>query len=156
VEGVAACVDAENVAELVPTDERELYPVLVDCIDSVEAKVALLAHGVDHGWRVLCSLGAAGKRDPGQLRTGDVFDSRVCPLAKKVRQKLRLRGLGAGQVRAVWSLETPVGPVAVAPGQEPTDEPRIQRRQPSNMMLPGMLGYALAAEALGLLSGSGH
>ena len=87
---------------------------------------------------MLCSLGAAGKRDPGQLRTGDVFDSRVCPLAKKVRQKLRLRGLGTGQVRAVWSLETPVGPVAVAPGQEPADEPRIQRRQPSNMMLPGM------------------
>jgi tRNA A37 threonylcarbamoyladenosine dehydratase len=153
VEGVAACVEPGNVADLVPDTERELFPVLIDCIDAVEAKVALLAHGVEYGWKVLSSLGAAGKRDGGAVRTGDLLDSQVCPLARKVRQGMRARGLKHGQVVAVWSGEEPVPRVDVAPGRELPDEPRVRRRQPSNIMLPGIFGFALAAAALGALGG---
>jgi tRNA A37 threonylcarbamoyladenosine dehydratase len=152
VEGVAACVDPDNVADLVPPNERELFPVLVDAIDSVDAKAALLAHGAEYGWNVICSLGAAGKVDGGKVRTGDIVDSKVCPLARKVRQKLRARGVERGQVQAVWSIEPPVPPVEVVPGEELPDEPRVRRRQPSNIMLPGMFGFALAAMTLDALA----
>ncbi len=153
VECVAACVDPDNVTEMIPDTERELFPVLIDCIDSVLSKVALLAHGVDFGWTVLSSLGAAGKRDGGSVRSGDLFESRVCPLARKVRRGLRRRGVGPGQIEAVWATELPVPAVAVAPGEELPDEPRVRRRQPSNIMLPGMFGFALAAAAIAALAG---
>ena len=154
VEGVAARVEADNLAELVPANERELFPVLVDCIDSVPAKVALLAYGVEHGWRVLSSLGAAGRRDPGGVGCGDVFDSTVCPLARKVRQGLRERGVAPGQILAVWSVEAPRPPIAVPPAEAPAEEPGVRRRQPSNLMLPGMFGFALAAAAVDRLAGA--
>ncbi|HOX24708.1 MAG TPA: ThiF family adenylyltransferase [Candidatus Krumholzibacteria bacterium] len=153
VEGVVARVEPDTVADLVPSGERELFPVLVDCIDSVAAKVALLAHGVEIGYRVLSSLGAAGKRDPGCLRCGDIFESEVCPLARKVRQGLREIGVGPGQVSAVWSVEPPVGPVAGTPDSASPDEAPGTRRQPSNLMLPGIFGFALAAAAADLLAG---
>jgi tRNA threonylcarbamoyladenosine dehydratase len=154
VEGIAARVDAASLTELIPPAERELFPVLIDCIDEVEAKVALLTHGVRHGWRVLSSMGAAGKRDGGQLRRGDLFESQVCPLARAVRQRLRRQGIGPGRIEAVWSLETPVPPVAGSRRTSPEAPTpgHSTRRQPSNQMLPGMVGFALAARAVDLLS----
>lgn len=154
VESIAARVDAGRLAELIPAVQRELFPVLIDCIDEVEAKVALLVHGVRHGWRVVSSMGAAGKRDGGQLRRGDLFESRVCPLARAVRQRLRRQGIGPGQIEAVWSLEAPVPPVASAPRASPDAQAQAgpMRRQPSNQMLPGMVGFALAACAVDLLT----
>lgn len=127
---------------------RSDHAVVVDAIDSVRDKVALLAHALGHQWAVICSLGAAGKRDAGAVRTGSLADSRVCPLARIVRRELRAAGADAHQVAAVWSEEPPLGPVGAPPGGSLPDEPGVTRRQPSNMMLPGMFGYALAALAL--------
>ncbi len=145
--GVVARVEPETIADLLPPTDQALYPVLIDCIDSVTAKVALLAHGVEHGWQVLSSQGAAGKRDGGLVRGGDLFAVQGCPLARAVRRQMRRQGFGPGQVEAVWSTEEPVPP---APrGSEP-------RRQPSNQMLPGIFGFALAARAAAWLSGGGQ
>lgn len=158
VEGVAARVDSASLAELVPPAERELFPVLIDCIDGVEAKAALLVHGARHGWQVLSSMGAAGKRDGGLVRCGDLFDSRVCPLARAVRQRVRRLGVGPGQIEAVWSEETPVPPIQEPIAANPAAAaaaaagPAASRRQPSNAMLPGIFGFALAARAVVLLT----
>ena len=143
VETVAQRVEPDNLDELVPQAEREPFPVLVDCIDSVSAKTALLIHGVAHGWRTVASLGAAGKCDGGLVRTGTLADTRVCPLARKVRQGVRAGETDPALIRAVWSEEAPRPPIT-APGE--------RRRQPSNMMVPGMFGFALAAEAMRLLA----
>ncbi len=143
VEAVVARVDAQNVGDLVATAERELFPVLIDCIDDVAGKTALLAHGVAHGWLVASSMGAAGKRDGGLVRAGDLFATRTCPLAKAVRRNLRRQGVGPGKIAAVWSDEAPVPPA----------DPHGERRQPSNQMLPGIFGFALAALAADMLAG---
>ena len=152
VEAQAAWVDQDNLDELVDPTERELFPVLIDCIDSVPSKVALVSHGARHGWITLCSLGAAGKREGGLLRAGDLFDSRVCPLAKKVRQGARRLGVAPGQVHAVWSVEEPRPPVTAPRGEHLPDEPGVTRRQPSSIMVPGMVGFALAAAAVDALA----
>ena len=154
VEAMVARVEEGNVGLVIPPTERELFPALVDCIDDVAGKAALLAHGAVHGWRVLSSMGAAGKRDAGQVRTGDLFATGVCPLAKAVRRRARRLGVRPGQVRAVWSQESP----ATTPGNRqpqgrPEDiaAPERHRRLPSNQMLPGIFGLALAAMAVELL-----
>ncbi len=151
VEAVAARVGPASLGDLVPAAERELFPVLIDCIDSVEAKAALIEHGVRHGWRVLSSQGAAGKRDGGQVRTGDLMASEVCPLARAVRVRLRKAGIGPGQVTAVWSEELPAASILTEPGADAEVSVRF-RRQPSNAMLPGIFGFALAAAAVSALA----
>jgi tRNA threonylcarbamoyladenosine dehydratase len=151
VEAVVARVEDGNVGMVVPPVERELFPVLIDCIDDVEGKSALLGHGAAHGWQVLSSMGAAGKRDAGQVRTGDLFATGVCPLAKAVRQRTRKMGVRPGQVSAVWSCERPI---KAERGEQPSGRPEIStvpdrhRRLPSNQMLPGVFGFALAAMAI--------
>lgn len=157
VETATLRLDPARLDQQLPAARRPDLPVLIDCIDDVAAKAALLVHGVRHGWRVLSSMGAAGKRDGGQVRRGDLFATSACPLAREIRRRLRRLGIGPDAVEAVWSTETPVPPVVAPAGpdgrQGGHDEPGggTPRRQPSNQMLPGIFGYALAARAVQLL-----
>jgi tRNA A37 threonylcarbamoyladenosine dehydratase len=155
----SARVTAGTVGDLVTADAlaggRDAtggFPVLVDAIDSVADKVALLVHGVRLAWPTVCSLGAAGKRDAGSVRTGTLAATRVCPLARVVRRGVREAGVDPASIGAVWSEEPPLGPVTVTPGTQLADEPDLPRRQPSNMMLPGMFGFALANLAVEILA----
>jgi tRNA A37 threonylcarbamoyladenosine dehydratase len=150
---LSARVAPATVADLIGAEIRARHGVLVDCIDSVTDKVALLTHASALEWRTVCSLGAAGKRDGGLVRTGTLADTRVCPLARRVRRGARDAGVAPGDVAAVWSEEAPVPPVTATVGARGDDDAGGRRRQPSNMMLPGMFGYAVAALALDLLAG---
>ena len=52
-------------------------------------------------------MGAGNKLDPTQIRIGSIWESRICPLAKLVRKKLRTRGF-TGDCQCVYSLEEPL------------------------------------------------
>ncbi len=144
---------AGNLQTLLPADQRDAFRVVIDAIDAVADKIALIVHAAGQGRRVVCSAGAAGKVDPGLVRAGTLADTRVCPLARKVRKGVRVAGLEAGAIAAVWSEEEPRPPVVAPAGGDLPDEPGVTRRQASNMMLPGMVGYALAAQAIRLVAG---
>ena len=94
---------ADNVAALLawaaPT-------AVVDAIDDVPAKVALLEAAHQRGLPAWSAMGAARKLDPARLRVTDLAKTQVCPLARAVRQALRHRGITRG-IRAVWSDEPP-------------------------------------------------
>ena len=60
--------------------------LVLDAIDSLQAKVSLLAWCHDHDLPVIASMGAAGKRDVGAVRTGDLGATQVCALARQVRK----------------------------------------------------------------------
>ena len=68
----------------------------VEAIDQVASKVALLAalHGA--GVRTVSCMGAAGKLDPARIRVCDLRDTKICPLAKRVRLALRAQGITTG------------------------------------------------------------
>ncbi len=96
-------VTAEQVDELLAW----AAPVaVVDAIDDVAAKVALLEACVRRGVPAWSAMGAARKFDPAQLQVTDLAKSQVCPLARAVRQGLRKRGITRG-IRCVWSTEPP-------------------------------------------------
>ncbi|MEZ4386014.1 MAG: ThiF family adenylyltransferase [Candidatus Krumholzibacteriia bacterium] len=143
-----ARVTAASLPTLLPEAGREVHGVVIDAIDGVVEKIALIVHAAGQGRQVVCSAGAAGKVDPGLIRTGTLGQTRVCPLARKVRHGVRQAGLDAGAIAAVWSEEDPRPPIDAPPGTHLPDEPGVTRRQASNMMLPGMVGYALAALAV--------
>lgn len=83
------------------------FDVVVDAIDSLAHKIDLLATAAEAGCKVFCSLGAAGKLDPTQVRTASIWQTKGCPLGKLVRNGLRKRGF-AGDFLAVYSEEPSV------------------------------------------------
>lgn len=112
---------------------------VIDAIDSLNCKVALLVETMARGWPVVSSMGAGGRLDPTRLVVGDLMDTRVCPLAREVRIRLRRRGLGRGVI-TVWSPETPAPP---AP-PERCDRGRIRVVNGTISYLPALFGSTLA------------
>ncbi len=112
---------------------------VVDAIDSLNSKVALIGACVEAGVPVASSMGAGGRLDPTHIRAGDLMDSRGCPLASAVRQRLRRRGIGRG-VLAVWSEEPPLPPLP----PEPTGRGRPRAVNGTVSYLPGLFGLTLA------------
>lgn len=85
------------------------FDCVLDAIDSVPSKIALLAECVRRGVPVVSSMGAGLRTDPGAIRCADIAKTNVCPLAKLVRKGLRELGIEHG-VTAVYSLESPRKP----------------------------------------------
>ncbi len=128
--------------------------IVADAIDSLGPKVALLEHCLRTGLPVVSSMGAAARRDPAQIRVGNLFETRGCPLAKHVRRWLRRRGLSE-PIACVYSVEQ-AG--AVLPPDPQDGQPvrgRIRQRLPSQATLPGIFGYALANTVIEILVAGG-
>ena len=78
--------------------------LLIDAIDTIGPKIELLAGAWQQGVPVISSMGAALRTDSAQIRTADLFETSQCPLARRIRKKLRGRGIGQG-ITCVYSLE---------------------------------------------------
>lgn len=124
---------------------------VVDAIDSLNPKVTLLAYCVRNGLKVLSSMGAASRRDFTRVRVGDISETTVCPLASQVRQRLRRRGVD-GDFTCVYSTEKPAPALPPDLGDRTCDRGRVRNRLPSQMSLPGIFGYAVAAAVLDRLA----
>lgn len=104
-------VDSENVDALL---DRARPDAIVDAIDDVPAKLALLAECLRRGIPAWSAMGAARKRDPSALCVTDFSKTQVCPLARRVRQGLRALGFTKG-IRCVWSREAAAPQIPGAP-----------------------------------------
>ena len=99
----SAFVSAESLTDLLDPD----LDLVVDAIDGLNSKVNLILGAREMGLPIVSSMGAGGRVDTAMIRTGDLFDTQVCPLARMVRQRLRRRGLTSG-VPCVYSIEKPL------------------------------------------------
>ncbi len=100
----------DNVIERVPADVN----YVIDCIDSLNCKVALVATSIERGLRVASSMGAGNKLDPTRIRLADIAKTYQCPLASVMRKRLRKRGIYKG-VLTVFSDEPGRAPLAPQP-----------------------------------------
>lgn len=93
--------------------------------------------------------------DTAMIRTGDLFDTQVCPLARMVRQRLRRRGLTAG-VPCVYSIEPPLNKQPYK-AEDAVDglEGHGRPRAPIGTVawVPGCFGLTLASLAVNKLLG---
>jgi tRNA threonylcarbamoyladenosine dehydratase len=78
--------------------------VVIDAIDSVGPKLALIAGAVGRGIRLVSCMGAALRTDPHLVRVGPLAETRRCPLAKHIRRRLRKQGVPLDFL-CVYSLE---------------------------------------------------
>lgn len=67
--------------------------IIIDAIDSIESKTALLAKAVELSIPVFSSMGAAFKLDPTKVKTADLSKTHTDPLARIMRKKLKDRGI---------------------------------------------------------------
>jgi len=81
--------------------------VILDAIDDVDAKVALIREARSRGIKIISSMGAANRLDPMSFRVADISETHTCPLAKKLRRMLAAQGITKG-VRVVYSVEKPL------------------------------------------------
>ncbi|MBK1650086.1 tRNA threonylcarbamoyladenosine dehydratase [Rhabdochromatium marinum] len=136
---IARFITADDIASL----QLHGFDAVIDAIDSLSSKVALLAACLEAGVPVFSSMGAGGRLDPGAILTSDLMQTEQCPLARAVRQRLRRLGFGAG-VLAVWSHEPPQPPLA----PQPTERGRARAVNGSISYLPALFGLRLAGCAI--------
>jgi tRNA A37 threonylcarbamoyladenosine dehydratase len=137
----------ETVADIVPAD----VDYVIDCIDSLNCKVALVASSFERGLRVASSMGAGNKLDPSRIRIADIAQTSMCPLASVMRKRLRKRGIPKG-VLTVFSDEPGRAPLPPQPvegrGRARAVNGTISYMPPLfGLMLAGAVVQRLLAEA---------
>lgn len=131
--------------------------LVIDAIDSLNPKCALLLGTQKRGIPVISSMGAALRKDPTLIQEADLFDTWGCPLAKQVRTNLRKRGAHRG-IKTIFSPEKVVYEYKKPEEEKHADfnEQIIDRGRRRNVLgsLPtvtGIFGLRLAHLALNIL-----
>jgi len=102
VEPKVCWIGQSNVGELL----RSGPDYVADAIDSIDAKLDLIEACLKSGTRIVSSMGAGNRLDPTMFKVADISKTRMCPMARSVRQGLRKRGIGSG-LTVVFSEEPP-------------------------------------------------
>lgn len=87
----------------------ETYDYIVDAVDTVTAKLALVMKAQALHIPIISSMGAGNKLDPTAFRVADIYDTKVCPLAKVMRIECRKRKVR--KLKVVYSEEKPTRPI---------------------------------------------
>ena len=97
-------VDTENIDALL---DAAKYDFVVDAIDSLQSKAALVCGCWRRDLKIISSMGAGAKCDLSLIRIGDLWKSEQCTLAKNLRRALR-EWRGRYKLPVVFSLEAPI------------------------------------------------
>ena len=93
-------------AEEFPFEE---YDYVVDAVDTVTAKIALVMKCKEVDVPIISSMGAGNKLDASAFCVADIYKTKVCPLAKVMRRELKKRGVK--KLKVVYSEEQPTRPL---------------------------------------------
>lgn len=85
------------------------YDYIVDAVDTVSAKIALVMEANARNIPIISSMGAGNKLDATAFRVADIYETKVCPLARIMRRELRKRGVE--RLKVVYSQEPPIRPI---------------------------------------------
>lgn len=118
------------------------YDYVVDCVDTVTAKLDLIRRCHEQQVPLLSCMGAANKMDATAFRVADIYQTNMDPLAKIIRKKLRK--LGIPQQKVVYSEEEPMTPAEVSTETKPTGRPVPA----SNAFVPAAAGLVAGGEVV--------
>jgi len=114
---------------------------VVDAIDMVTGKIAIIEAALGAGIPFLSALGAGNRLDPTKLQIGDLSETTGDPLARILRRELRQRGIKKG-VKVVYSTELPLKP-------REEDRQELTRRVPGSVsFVPSVAGLFIAAQVV--------
>lgn len=139
---VSPCFFLPENADSFPFSE---YDYVVDAVDTVTAKIELVLRAQAAGVPVISSMGAGNKLDATAFRVADLYETKVCPLARVMRRELKKRNVA--HLKVVYSEEEPI----VLEGDQPEcgtgEEPR--RQTPGSVaFVPSVAGLIIAGEVV--------
>ena len=131
------------------TVDLQQYDYVIDCIDTVTAKLDLIQRCTALNVPIISAMGSGNKLDPTAFVVTDLSKTEGCPLARVMRKELRKRGVE--HLKVVYSKELPRSPIqpaqAEAPAQSDTRPGTTARKD-----TPGSISFVPAAAGLLLAS----
>ena len=132
------------------------YDFVVDAIDTVTGKLALVMKCKEAGVPIICSMGAGNKMDPTRFEVTDIYKTSVCPLAKVMRTECRKRRIK--HLKVVYSKEpamTPIEDDSISCKNHCICPPGTQRKctvrrsvPGSNAFVPSVAGLIIGGEVV--------
>ena len=133
----------------------EAYDYVVDAVDTVTAKIALVMKANELNIPIISSMGAGNKLDASKFEVTDIYKTKVCPLAKVMRRELKKRGVK--KLKVVYSEEKPLTPNACQENNNKTNDAGIadagqthaRRSTPGSVaFVPSVAGLIIAGEVV--------
>ena len=155
------CYNVFYLPETADQFDLSKYDYIIDAVDTVSAKLELIVRAKALDVPIISAMGAGNKLDPTRLHVADVYDTKVCPLARVMRRELKRRGVK--RCKVVYSDETPVRPMedeenscayhcVCPPGTK--RKCTVRRDIPgSTSFVPPVMGMIIAGEIVMELSG---
>ena len=125
----------------------EEYDYVIDAIDTVTGKLALVTAAKEANTPIICAMGAGNKLDPTAFRVADLFETSVCPLARIMRKECRKRGIN--KLKVVYSEEEPIA--CTLPPEDPAwaELPEGRNALPGSCaFVPSVMGLIIAGEVI--------
>ena len=111
---------------------------VVDAIDTVAAKLHLIRTCRERNIPIISCMGMGNRLDPTQIRIGDLFETKGCPLCRVMRQELRKYGMSS--LHCIYSTE---------PAREPVPpEGQDMERKPAGRPAPGSVSFVPSVAGL--------
>lgn len=128
------------------------YDYVIDAIDTVSGKIALVESCERTGTKIISSMGAGNKLDPTAFEVADIYKTSVCPLARVMRYELKRRGIK--RLKVVYSKEIPLSPRReAAPAVSGRSGSANKTAPGSNAFVPSVAGLILAGEVIKDIAG---
>ena len=120
----------------------KVFDYVVDAIDTVSGKLAIIEKCHKAGVPVISCMGTGNKLDPTAFKVADIFSTSVCPLAKVMRRELKKRAISS--LKVVYSEEEPKN--ALSP--DPENDGKRKVPPGSVSFVPPVAGMILAGEVI--------
>ena len=141
----------ENLGHLLDKEEETGGKIdyIIDAIDTVSAKIALVEEAVKRGIRLISSMGTGNKLHPELFEIDDLSKTSVCPLCRVMRRELKQRGIL--HLKVLYSKEKPLD----ISGRETGEDPGARRSIPGSIsFVPPVAGLMIAGQVIRELSGA--
>ncbi len=116
-----------------------VYDYIVDAIDTVSGKLAIIEKAYSLGVPVISSMGTGNKLNPSEFKITDINKTSVCPLARVMRYELRKRGVK--KLKVLYSQEEPIKPERDADDKAPVVPASIS-------FVPSVAGLLIGGEVI--------
>ncbi len=121
------------------------YDYVIDAIDTVTAKIDLAVKCFDLNVPIISSMGTGNKIDPMAFKVADIYSTKVCPLARVMRNELKKRGVSS--LKVVYSEETPI-----VPNKDVLEEYIELEGKGDKKTIPGSVSFVPSAAGLVIAS----
>ena len=116
------------------------YDYIVDAIDTVSGKIAIIINAQQNNIPVISSMGTGNKLDPTAFEIDDIYKTSVCPLARVMRHELKKRNVK--KLKVLYSKEKPLSPLT-------SDDGVGKRIVPGSVsFVPSVAGLIIAGEVI--------